>query len=591
MKSKPIAHYFETARQLPIAMSMDQVRLIVSTNRIPPKPTKGWSLNNFLLMSTLVTIIGTFFYLYTPSLRSEEATYQPIEINIVEKEINFEEVSFNELADASTPSLILSKNEKTEQVEIAHSSKDTSSAIPPLVPPITEVSQSIPVVAPTEISEIEEEVSEIEEVEKIEEPTLDQVFDIKGESITTNKSITVSANDLLKLSASNTPIIINTWDRNEIEVIATFTLETQNKEHTQLGLEDFKLELKREGNLINVVTNWDDIENCNCGLKRKNKVKTDNGDQIEFDQFTIGYTVKVPKSINMDLVNRYSNIVIPTINGNVKATVFKGNISTGDLNGTIDLNAKYGNLTVGNYEEGSMDVYKGAISGKNGRLLSLKAYYSSVSLEEIGELQLNSFKSSTQFSGNMMKIDGAVKYGSLAITGDVDQLELEVFKSSLKLNNSKVSKLALSYSDFKAEDIDQLEFTKAFKSNILLNNLIDLEGNFQYSPLSVKSIGKSMDISSFKGNISVGEMGKDFTKIKVMSKYDNITIRLHNKSSYALETESSYSQINLPSGLISSNNQLLEEINQHFVGVQNDNGGSNLSSVYFNLFKGNLNLK
>lgn len=590
MKSKPIAHYFETARQLPIAMSMDQVRLIVSTNGIPPKPSRWWNLNNFLIMTSLITIIGAVFYLNMPTINHKDAIYQPIELKQMEQSITVEDFSFkNSTSDDNATITIFTEDKQTLKID---SQKATIQAFENQSFSKIDSDQIIMNVFPIEeIEEILEMEKATEMTEDVEESSFDQVTNLKGESKEDVKSIIAAAIDVLKISTSNAPIIINTWDKNEIEVTAIFTLEAKKYEDTKLGLEDFKLDLVREGNLITAITNWDEIENCNCGSKRKNKIKTDNGASIEFEQFTIAYEVKVPKDINLNLTNKYNNIVIPSINGGVKANGFKGNISIGDVTGSIDLDSKYGNVTLGNYADGTINVFKGAVSGKSGQTLTIKANYSSVKLADIKNLKINAFKSSAELSGNIVQLEGSVKYGSLKVAGDVDQLDLAVFKSSVQINNSKVSKLDLSYSDFKAKDIDQLDISKAFKSNIQLNNSIEIQGNFQYSPISIKHIGRSIDISSFKGDISVGEVGKDFTKVKVMSKYDNINMQLNPKSAYTIETESSYSQINLPTGIENNHNEEIDSINHHFVGVQNNSGSTKLSSVYFNLFKVNLSLR
>ena len=79
MKNKTVAHYFESAKRLPVSVSMADVRLMVSTHVIPPKTTKWWNFNNFLIMTATISIISAIVMMTISNEAKEiKYNYEPV---------------------------------------------------------------------------------------------------------------------------------------------------------------------------------------------------------------------------------------------------------------------------------------------------------------------------------------------------------------------------------------------------------------------------------------------------------------------------------------------------------------------------------
>ncbi|MBL4708975.1 MAG: hypothetical protein JKY48_11115 [Flavobacteriales bacterium] len=60
METKRIDNYFKKAQQLPIAMSLAEVKSLIGLKgAISPPKKSWWNLNNIIIMSTSIIIITT----------------------------------------------------------------------------------------------------------------------------------------------------------------------------------------------------------------------------------------------------------------------------------------------------------------------------------------------------------------------------------------------------------------------------------------------------------------------------------------------------------------------------------------------------
>jgi hypothetical protein len=601
MKNKTVAQYFESAKKLPVSVSIADVRLMVSTHGIPPKPMKWWNFNNLLIMTTTISIISAIV-LMTVSNEAKEIkyNYEPVKIELVSPLDTYsnyfksKQLIEKEIAQVKTIEIVDTPTKPITNAIISDQSIPVKS---PIVQPTLPIQMAVAPVSPIEVNEISEEIEEIEDFEGFElfemdedDSIDDRVINIKGESKSVTQKMSAKGIELFQLHNKNGQIDITTWDQPEIEVTAIFTIETKADEDTKKALDDFTFELSTSGKTMEVKTNWDDVQNCNCSSSKKsNKVKTDKGEDIEFKQFTIAYKIKAPKKISYDLKNTYADINMEDVDGQLTVELFKGDLNAGNVSEDINLSVKYGNATLGEYGNGGeVTLFKAALTAKSAQKLKLKSNYSSVNLGKLDELDIVGFKSSFNFSNSIDNLNGSVKYGSLAIVGNVKELDLNGFKSSFAMKDIGNAKLSMSYSSLDAKNGGKVQVENAFKSTINLNTISDLDGSFKYSPLNIKEVINHLSLSTFKGDVSINEVGEGFSTMKIDGKYANINIQFNPKAAYNLNASSTYSSLNVPPAVqeFTVENGHISNFN-HFIG----NGGSSASTVTVSLFQGNLNIK
>jgi len=128
-----------------------------------------------------------------------------------------------------------------------------------------------------------------------------------------NKSFTVNNGDLLDVSTRMGNITIDTWDKNEVNVIVK----------NVIGSEIELLTMVQTGNKVEV------------------KFKGDNSDRVEFN-------ISIPSKLNLDLSTGGGNITLNNdLDGKIDASTAGGNISVKNIIGKADISTAGGNIKVG----------------------------------------------------------------------------------------------------------------------------------------------------------------------------------------------------------------------------------------------------
>jgi len=149
------------------------------------------------------------------------------------------------------------------------------------------------------------------------------------------KSFSVKSDDNLNLSTSMSNIIVDTWNKNEVNVIAKNILESE------MNL----LSMNKSGNSVEVVFEGDDSDN------------------VEFE-------VMIPTELNLDLVTGGGNIDLKSdLTGKINVSTAGGNISTKNINGKADISTAGGNIKMGDVNSNADistaggDIKVGSING------------------------------------------------------------------------------------------------------------------------------------------------------------------------------------------------------------------------------------
>ncbi len=128
------------------------------------------------------------------------------------------------------------------------------------------------------------------------------------------KSFTVNKGDLLDISTRMGNITIDTWDKNEVNIIVKNVIDSE------IDL----LTMVQSGNKVEV------------------KFKGDDSNRIEFE-------ISIPSKFNLELSTGGGNITLNNdLDGKIDASTAGGNISVKNIIGITDISTAGGNITVGN---------------------------------------------------------------------------------------------------------------------------------------------------------------------------------------------------------------------------------------------------
>lgn len=281
-----------------------------------------------------------------------------------------------------------------------------------------------------------------------------------------HKEYNADQNTLLVIQNKFGDVDINNWDKNQISIDVTITVDHHNEEKAKELIDYIDVKFNQAGNRIEAITHIDDKFS-----KWNSFFGTDNKD------FSIDYKVNIPKNIQLELENKYGSVFINEIAGHANISV------------------KYGNLKINKVlRENKKPLSEISLAYSNGKIddckwLNLTLKYSKMEIEKCHALIT------------------LTKYSKLY----VDNASSIVCES--KYDEYRIGKLANFVTTAAYTDFDFDEITKK------------LEFENRYGSLRVDFIPKNfekIDIENEYGNIDLGIDSNASYKIKGYAKYADI---------------------------------------------------------------------
>lgn len=253
-------------------------------------------------------------------------------------------------------------------------------------------------------------------------PSLLFAGEIKGKykrEKTIKKAYAVNSNAMLDVNNKYGSIFVTTWDQNTTEIDVVITVAGNNESQVTKRFNDTDVAFSATKALVTA----------------KTKVGSSGGNV----SMEINYTIKIPKKGNIKLNNQY------------------GNIRTGQVFGTADIDCQYGNLTVENLNSSSNKLklaYCGAAKGTYIKSANINAQYSHLNLGKVDDLQLATEYTVTVIN-DVEKVTYRAEYGEINFRNAGNITGSSGYTTTRFGRLSGVLNLSCSYGDIKVESVDK----------------------------------------------------------------------------------------------------------------------------------------
>jgi len=272
------------------------------------------------------------------------------------------------------------------------------------------------------------------------------------------KEIDISNTKAISLISwySNTRIKI--WSENKIKIVASYTIKAKEKNKVIFLNNIDLLVYKNNENIIinnNLFYNPKSINNSKITLhngeekyyKRKkfNQFEFDNEVESNIDYVWTNFEIFVPKDFNLDIKNIIGNVDIPETNGNVKVNISGGTLTTEKINKNLNLEIAYANANITSFNKGHLDIF-------------------------ISDVTFNSCKS-LYFKSHKSNIKGSIVKDSLSI---------DAHKSVIKINESGISTIDATHSQFEFGKMKKLELF-GHKDSVAIDRINNFQSDIDNS--------------------------------------------------------------------------------------------------------------
>ena len=296
-----------------------------------------------------------------------------------------------------------------------------------------------------------------------------------------NQSYAARPGNQLAIENKYGNITITHWQKDEIAIRVVVEAKARSEAQAQKMLERIDITLKKSGSVV-------------LGATEIHASDGNNG------SFSINYYVSMPTWIDLNLHQKYGNILLPKENNKGKCLleVKYGNIEGGTFTQPLEVEAKYSNVSLGKLTTGNLLLgYSGKTTIAQAENLHIDSKYSNLEIGEVGTLMLDK------------------KYGQIHIR---------------KVNNLQVD---MKYSNMTVEQLDrQLTCTELGYGNLDITK--------------VASTFASIEVESHYGNLYLGIPLKASFKLKAEDmEYGDCEISSKfNKTHYEVNDDSAYYEVN-----------------------------------------------
>ncbi len=295
-------------------------------------------------------------------------------------------------------------------------------------------------------------------------------------------------------------VTINGWDRNTIEIIIDIKVTSKKKDDAKSLLERIDSQIKAAGDYISVTSEFS-AKSSSIFSRYFNKVNPFDFDKSNVE---INYTINLPVNAEIDLSNKFGDVVLENWTGKLKANVQHGDLWINETITNANIDMKFGKLRTKSITYGTVSLKNGSADIKYSKDLLLKTSGSTIEIETVSNLELVSSKDEILI-GNVEKIEGHLLFSNAQIDNVDNGISL-----IMKVAELRVSKInqpdAVVHIEQESSEIVLNISDLAFKFNATLEQgLLRLPKSLSNINTSVIDKGKRIrEISATYGKLNLG---------------------------------------------------------------------------------------
>jgi hypothetical protein len=232
---------------------------------------------------------------------------------------------------------------------------------------------------------------------------------------------------------------------------------------------------------------------------------------------TVNYLIKCPDYLHLYIHNKYGDVYLPDLKGNVDLSLSYGNVQSGNLVGELNADVKYGNIKFVKIGNASIRSDYGKVDLLQAGHISLNLSYGRFHIEEIKNLECNS------------------KYSNV-----------EIGKGGNVIFNGK-------YDKFKAKNLESFRTQN------------------KYADFAIEMLNREAVFDVAYSKVSLDEFSSDSKKIEIAGKYNSI--RIYATHAYFLQMNTRFVSPSIRGNIHYLKNE--QESNQRYIEAYKNGRQSN----------------
>ncbi len=335
---------------------------------------------------------------------------------------------------------------------------------------------------------------------------------------------------------------------SEGRVEATLTVRGDNEEEIDKVIRQFELETQQSGSSINVnaedhIKSWSII---NSLFRKSNTIKFDDKSSAkDIEEIEIAMVVYLPKINLISAKNRYHDIVFSDLDCDLDADLYSGKLRGSNIKGDLELDMKYGEVRIGSFHAGDIDIYDCNVVFENGKEVKFKSKYSDIVFRDLESMDMDTYDDEIELGNIEKHVEFEGKYSNIEI-GNFGTSTLDLYDSDLKGKSGNGVDLRSKYGSFDFENIKNVEL-RLYDDNFEAESIEHLKvKESKYSEIKMDNFKGKLDISStYQDDIRVLNTIVDLGGLYLDGKYTTLQFPIASETPYILEAETKYGNIDI----------------------------------------------
>ena len=413
---------------------------------------------------------------------------------------------------------------------------------------------------------------------------LTQLSHAKGDLIQTSKTakilLALDGEGALDLQAKNTTVTIETWEKNQVEIVAEVIYKGEENDKIIQFLDEFEDHVKnliyQSGNSIEISSDLETPKKVQIGGKLI-------GVQIDYSskELDLRYNLKVPSNLRMEIECSYRDLMVKgNFSRKVKIDHYNGQLSGGNFD-ELELELKYGEANLGSIKNLEATLYEEELRSNSMETAEIEAKYSEIINTSYINLLIADFYETDLESESIESLKGSLKYSKFQETQHMQKVEL----SSIYETDFEVSQIGTfqaeesKYCKLLAGKINYLQLPASYEDKIETRSLnsADLEQP-KYLKLEIDLLGEYLNINEgYETDITIEELTAEARKIFIEGKYMKLYLNAR-ESNLMLDVDAKYANIEFDEALL-DRKVYIKENDQIQMKAETKNKSGNQTSV------------
>jgi len=258
-------------------------------------------------------------------------------------------------------------------------------------------------------------------------------------------------------------IDITNWDKDSVKIIVDISLTAKSEDKLNRLVSYTNIDFVHSGDFVSAKTRLGTSK-----LSTEISVRVD--DSFGASDVTVKYTVFMPSNASLEVTNSFGDIYLHSRKGETEVNLSHGEFRGGKLEEDLKITASYAKVKI--KEAVSIDLELKHCSGthiKKADKISLTSSYSSLTIDEVGQLRIASKKDKIEI-GEVNTI-----YGSCSLPN----ILIESVHTKIDLSSRMIGSIVVS------------EVSKDFESVVIKTDYSSIDLNFQSADFQFKLVHKS----------------------------------------------------------------------------------------------------